>query len=484
MTCADAGDCCITRRPSTSRATATGYGRRRRQDSSGASPGPRPSSKRRRWEPRREPGDTRVGEQGTSCFGVFGTVHFGLDSPRRSADARDAGPRRRAAPRRAARGGRHHSPRPWAYTRRTAGAACRAVASNGAAASTRYTRSTPEARTRGATSLDHSSQARYAQTHQGSLLCVGSDMAMSSPLKNTPEAVLFHRDRTYFRLQLFSDWEYLHENGMRLGFEGPIMMLGQSLGVLRVGAERSQSADLALAEVSDERENSMSTIAGTIEALHQTSRSSFHRRIAPLIVWGTWSIMLVAALLFVRTYGSNVPSWDDWDMVPTLTGQQPITASWLWSQHNEHRVPLPRLVLLGLHRITGINFRTPMFFSVFALSVLAFAMIWIAKCLRGWISISDAFFPLVLLHWGAAPNFLWGWQLQFVSSTVLAGIVAFVSSIRIRTKKIPLPVVSYIGSAVTKTISQTIKGRIPVQQETARTGQGEHGSELWLPNHP
>lgn len=136
--------------------------------------------------------------------------------------------------------------------------------------------------------------------------------------------------------------------------------------------------------------------------------------------------MLVAALLFVGQYGSDVPSWDEWDMVPTLTGQQPITASWLWSQHNEHRVPLPRLMLLGLHRITGVNFRTPMFFNVFALGALAFAMIWIAKRLRGWISYSDAFFPLVLLHWGQAANLLWGWQLQFVSSTVLAGVLLLI----------------------------------------------------------
>ena len=44
-----------------------------------------------------------------------------------------------------------------------------------------------------------------------------------------------------------------------------------------------------------------------------------------LFVWAVWARMLVAALVFVRTYGSNVPSWDEWDMVPTLTGEQPVT---------------------------------------------------------------------------------------------------------------------------------------------------------------
>ena len=55
-------------------------------------------------------------------------------------------------------------------------------------------------------SLDHSSQARYAQTHQGGLLCVGSDMGMSSPLKNAQEAVLFHGVLNQFTPHLFSDW--------------------------------------------------------------------------------------------------------------------------------------------------------------------------------------------------------------------------------------------------------------------------------------
>ena len=68
------------------------------------------------------------------------------------------------------------------------------------------------------------------------------------------------------------------------------------------------------------------------------------RRLMPLLsVLGVWLALLVAALTFVDRYGSNVPSWDGWDMVPTLTGHQPITAEWLWSQHNEHRVPLPGL---------------------------------------------------------------------------------------------------------------------------------------------
>src|SRR4051794_5713707 len=102
-------------------------------------------------------------------------------------------------------------------------------------------------------------------------------------------------------------------------------------------------------------------------------------RSAAIFVWATWGLMLAAALMFVWRYGSNVPSWDEWDMVPTLTGEQPISATWLWSQHNEHRIPLPRLLFLLLNHVAGPDFRVMMFFNLLAMGVLAFALILAAQ---------------------------------------------------------------------------------------------------------
>ena len=52
--------------------------------------------------------------------------------------------------------------------------------------------------------LDHPSQARYAQTHQRGLLCEGSNIGVFS-LKTTQEAFLLQVDRG-FTQHLFSDW--------------------------------------------------------------------------------------------------------------------------------------------------------------------------------------------------------------------------------------------------------------------------------------
>ena len=139
--------------------------------------------------------------------------------------------------------------------------------------------------------------------------------------------------------------------------------------------------------------------------------------------------MLAAAVLLVAQYASNVPSWDDWDMVPTLTRNQPITWNWLWSQHNEHRVPLPRLIFLGLNWLTVTDMRVTMYFDVLVMAALAAAMMVVAARLRGRPSVTDAFFPLVLLNWGQAANLLWGWQLEFFASVALA-CVALLSIVR------------------------------------------------------
>lgn len=143
---------------------------------------------------------------------------------------------------------------------------------------------------------------------------------------------------------------------------------------------------------------------------------------AALAVGAVWAAMLLGGLLFIHRFASNVPSWDDWDMVPTLTGVQPVTLEWLWSQHNEHRVPVPRLLYLGLNWLTVVDFRTSMYFDLVAMAGLAAAMIVVARRLRGRTSLTDVFLPLLLLHWGQAANLLWGWQLQFFISVVLSCI--------------------------------------------------------------
>jgi hypothetical protein len=145
-----------------------------------------------------------------------------------------------------------------------------------------------------------------------------------------------------------------------------------------------------------------------------------------VFVYGVWLLVVLAGLFFIRRYGSNVPYIDDWELVPAVAGAEPLSPSWLWAQHSDHRIPLPKLLLIGLYRVTGNDFRAPLYFNLAALSALALAMIRGARRLRGHTSGADAFFPLSLMGWGGYDFLIWGFLLQLVCSTVLAGIFLLV----------------------------------------------------------
>lgn len=142
-----------------------------------------------------------------------------------------------------------------------------------------------------------------------------------------------------------------------------------------------------------------------------------------VVAWTVWAIMLLAGLWFIATYAFTIPYGDEWAWLPVVAGQEPANASWLWSMHNEHRMVLPRLIYMGLGSATDFDFRTGAFFNILILGGLSLAMMLTARTLRGRTSVHDAFFPLLLLHWAQCENLVWGFQLNFVMSVVLAGLI-------------------------------------------------------------
>jgi hypothetical protein len=142
-------------------------------------------------------------------------------------------------------------------------------------------------------------------------------------------------------------------------------------------------------------------------------------RLAPFVVWGVWAAMTAALLAYVWAFARDVPWWDDWDLVPVLSGREPATAAWLWKPHNEHRIPVPKLIHLALAAPDGPDFRAAAYVNALALAAGALALILAARRLRGHTSCADALFPLALLHWGQYDNLIWSFQVQFICSTVL-----------------------------------------------------------------
>jgi hypothetical protein len=98
----------------------------------------------------------------------------------------------------------------------------------------------------------------------------------------------------------------------------------------------------------------------------------------------------------------------------------PITPGWLWAQHAEHRIPLAKLIWLGVLRLTHYDFLVGDLLSVVALATMAFVMIRVATRLRGAASISDAVLPLAVLNLGQTINLLWWWQVNHLIAPIVA----------------------------------------------------------------
>jgi hypothetical protein len=93
-------------------------------------------------------------------------------------------------------------------------------------------------------------------------------------------------------------------------------------------------------------------------------------RLQVAFVLATWAFLALAVVLYIARYAHNVPYYDDWViMVDALSGAQPVDAAWLWQAHNDHRIPIPKLVLLALYHLGGWDFRVGMFAK---------------RCWRGW----------------------------------------------------------------------------------------------------
>ena len=122
--------------------------------------------------------------------------------------------------------------------------------------------------------------------------------------------------------------------------------------------------------------------------------------------------MTLAGLGLVFLYGLSMPFGDEWAWVGQTTSTQPVTWSWLWSLHNEHRMFLPRFDLSGHRQVDGPQFRAGAYFNIMLLAGTAWLMMVAARRGRGRALWCDAVFPLAMLQAGQITNLIWGFELN------------------------------------------------------------------------
>ncbi len=130
-----------------------------------------------------------------------------------------------------------------------------------------------------------------------------------------------------------------------------------------------------------------------------------------IFVLGAWLAATSAALVLVHCYSSNSPYADEWPWLDVVVGDRACDAAWLLEPENHHRVPLAKLLYVGLARATNDDFRAGAVANVLVLSAASLGLLWAVRRARGETRLSDVILPVALLHLGHWYNLIWGHQL-------------------------------------------------------------------------
>lgn len=128
----------------------------------------------------------------------------------------------------------------------------------------------------------------------------------------------------------------------------------------------------------------------------------------------------LAVLGLIICFSVNVPFWDQWDLVPIIERFRASTLTFgdLFRQHNEHRIPVPLTLQLGLAALSGWDTRWELFASlligmcsfVVLRGVLSRTSDILSASERALVGVATSFLVFSAAQW---ENWLWGWQLSW-----------------------------------------------------------------------
>jgi hypothetical protein len=139
-------------------------------------------------------------------------------------------------------------------------------------------------------------------------------------------------------------------------------------------------------------------------------------RVVLLFVLGS----LPAFFLFgkIRQNAVNVPFMDDWQFIPLLekASQGQLTFGDLWAPHDEHRLLVPRVVIIASMFAFKGDYRMQCCISFLAVEVISLCFLWLLLRLNGerfgvwttWLLANIALFSPIQLH-----NWLWPMQFAY-----------------------------------------------------------------------
>lgn len=131
---------------------------------------------------------------------------------------------------------------------------------------------------------------------------------------------------------------------------------------------------------------------------------------------------LLVLAVTVSIWSVDVPFWDQWSLVDQLAqlDHGRLGLDDLWRQHNEHRLLFPKLIMLGLARLSGWDVRWEMAFTIAMAIWLAATLIFLRRSQRRLVALPRPIWlwltllTLIVFNLSQEQNWLWGWQLQIL----------------------------------------------------------------------
>jgi len=171
-------------------------------------------------------------------------------------------------------------------------------------------------------------------------------------------------------------------------------------------------------------------------------QSSFQSRASAALSWlvllGGIITIGVAAHTVLSSY-SSLPYSDGWAQISVVAnGENPLSLAWLWRQHNEHRLLIPKLFLAADLRLFQAR-QVLLLTSIFAVQFLHWMLLgWSMRVLGGWrgpLWRSGAGLAAFCLFCSSQwENLVWGFQTCFV----LPGLFATLSFVGLLLYRIAL----------------------------------------------
>ena len=158
-----------------------------------------------------------------------------------------------------------------------------------------------------------------------------------------------------------------------------------------------------------------------------------------------------SAYMVISTY-SPLPHWDEWALFDHLATGQGWSVPWLWAQHNEHRILVPKLFFLidvELFRGTQVFLLASIFLiQLFQVALLSFSLRTLGGMRGAAWRTGTGLIAYCVLCPIQQENLIWGFQLQFAIPAAMATLALLALLLYYRRERAGLLLLSVAAATI------------------------------------